>query len=173
MIRRGFVVALLLHLIYAAAWLTIGEQNQLYAERYAVTVAVTIAFVSYTVLVVAYWRARKTKLNTALAVNKGYWALLLGLLILPGQWGVLIRDAPYRLAERNPYSYWIAPAWLRTYLWVFLTISIVGVLYEFCDANDWFRPTPATPPAEDRLVSQGPERREPPAGRATGDRGPS
>lgn len=137
--RLFALIFVTLHLLFIQGWRILPERYELQAERYAVTIAITIAFLSYCVLALAYWRARKTKLNTSLAFNKGYWALLIGLLILPGQWGALIRDAPYRISARNPYSYWTAPPSIRTYLWVCLALTTLGVLYQFGAANDWFR----------------------------------
>lgn len=148
MIRRFVVFALLLHALYALTWWVLAPSSELRVERYAVTTAVTIAFAAYVVLALAYIKARKSRLNSALAVNKAYWALLIGALILPGQWGTLIRDAPYRVVG-SPYSYWIAPAWLRTYLWVFLSITIIGVLVEFVAAN-WGPRSRGTP---DRVIA--------------------
>lgn len=134
MIRRFALAALAAHAAYALAWVVIGERNKLVFERWSVTFAATVLTLGYAVLVVAYFRAQKTRLNSALAINKFYLMLLFGLLTLPSLWGVLVRDAPYRVAG-NPFSYWIAPAWLRTYLYVFTAISTLGVLYEFWRRN--------------------------------------
>lgn len=161
MIRRFVLAALALNALYAAAWLSIGERNKLVFERWAVAVAVTVAFVAYALLAAAYLWARKTRLNSALALNKAMWGLLIGALVMPSTYGVLWRDAPYRVVG-NPYSFWIAPAWFRTWCWVFLAVSIVGVLYEFVRANVGAgRPIPPAAPAEDRVLSGGPGRGAP------------
>lgn len=120
--------------IMLALWLAFDKHQEDVFERYAVLVAVTAAFITYVILVIAYWKARKTKLNEAMAINKFYWALLLAVLILPVLWGAVLRDAPY-VEIPNPYSLWSPPAWLRTYIWLALTISIVKVLFEFYWAN--------------------------------------
>lgn len=155
MIRRFALATFALHVAFALGWWMIGVHNKLVVERWAVTLCATILTANYLVLVVAYFRAHKSRLNTALAVNKLYLALLFGLLTLPSLWGVVVRDAPYRVVG-NPFSYWIAPAWLRVYLYLFLAFSTVGVLYEFWRVNwgpgSW---TPTWPDVERRQIPFG------------------
>jgi hypothetical protein len=134
MVRRFALMALAVHVAYALAWWLTAPSSELIFERYAVTVCATVMTIAYAVLVIAYFKAGKTRLNSALAVNKFYLFLLFGLLTLPSLWGVVIRDAPYRVVG-NPYSYWIPPGWLRTYIYVFLALSTIGVLWEFYRVN--------------------------------------
>lgn len=134
MIRRFALGALAAHLLFALVWLTIGTNSEYVFERWAVTVAATILTFGYCVLVVAFYKARKTRLNMALAVNKFYLLLLFGALTLPSLWGVIWHDAPYRVVG-NPYTFWIPPAWFRTYIYVFTSISVIGVLWEFFSVN--------------------------------------
>lgn len=146
MIRRFILGALALHIAYAVFWIVLGAHSEMIVERWAVAIAATVLTLGYCVLVVGFWRARKSRLNIALAVNKFYLLLLFGVLTLPILWGVIYYDAPYR---ENPYSFWVSPPWLRTYIYMGTSISVIGVLYEFWRAN-WGGGRTLTWPAIDR-----------------------
>lgn len=144
LIRRSLLIVVALHIIYAALWIVMDGRQRLVFERYAVLSMELIACLFYGVLIIAFYEARKTRLNVALAVQKFFWWLLITFLALPTALGLVTRDAPYRTVS-NPYALWIVPAWLRTYIWIGLAVSLIGVLYEFWATNwgphsDWKYP---------------------------------
>src|SRR5690242_5787180 len=114
MVRRFLLFVIALHIGYAALWLLMDGGQRRTFERHVVPGAEITAFVFYLILIVAFIWAKKTRLNFALAIQKFFWALLIGVLALPFALG-----------------WWTPPAWLRTYIWIGLTISLIGVLYEF------------------------------------------
>lgn len=146
--RRFMPVVLALHVAYAVLWLAMSHDQRHTFERYAVAGAEVTAFVFYLVLIVAFYEAQKTRLNVALAVQKFYWWLLIGALALPVALGAIYYGAPFR--DGSPYALFNAPAWLRTYIWLGLAISLIGVLYEFWRANWGTEPEPAWPQVERR-----------------------
>lgn len=134
MVRRFLLWIVILHVGYAALWIAMSPYQRLVFERYAVLSMEAIACLFYGVLIVAFYEAKKTRLNLALAIQKLFWWLLITFLALPTAIGLVTRDAPYRTAI-NPYAIWTVPPWLRTYIWIGLAVSLIGVLYEFWRAN--------------------------------------
>lgn len=150
MIRRRVWGALVLHLAYAGNWWLLSAHGRDIFERWTTLAAMAVAGAFYAAMVVAFWWARKSPLNAAFSIQKLYWSALVWLLAVPGQAGIAFRHAPYRQFT-NPYAYWTLPGWARTYIWIGLTISTMGVTYEFFRANGlWpFRRRSG----EDRLIS--------------------
>lgn len=160
MIRRYAVGAVVLHALYAGAWLLLDDHGRDMVERWVTLAAIVIAGLFYVGMAVAFLWARKSRLNLAFSVQKVYWSLLIWLLVVPSAAGVAFRHAPYARV-RNPYAYWIAPGWLRTYVWVGLSVATAGVAYEFLRANALWpfrRDRPDAPDGSDELVSIAPER---------------
>lgn len=153
MIRRWCAGALGLHAAYAAAWLLLSDHARAVFERWATLAGMAVAGAFYAGMVVAFVWARKSRLNLAFAVQKLYWAALVWLVAFPLQAGLLVHHAPYRRVV-NPYALWVAPGWLRTYLWLAMAVSTVGVASEFWRAN-W---GPGRPPGgePDTVVAERP-----------------
>jgi hypothetical protein len=159
MILRFAMGALILHGLYAIAWYGFGEHNKLVFERYAVLAAANVVTATYFVFAGAYVWANKTRLNAALSLHKAYLFLFFGVLTMPIVWGLALNDAPWRLPP-NPYAVWIAPAWLRTYVFSGVAVTSLGALFEWWRAN-WG--------AGSRPPGFPPDRRRIPYGRRRGD----
>lgn len=120
--RHIWAIALLLHIAFIIAWRLTDTDLHRDIERNSVTVAMCAAVIFYSIIVVAFWQAQKTRLNKALALNKTFWGLLIGMFGLPAQTG-----------------WWEpAPQWVRAYIWIGLSLTIVWVLWEFVQVN-WCR----------------------------------
>lgn len=154
MVGRLLSILLVLHVIYAVIWLVMDQRQQLVFERYAVLTMELIACLFYGVLIVAFYEAQKTRLNLALAIQKLFWWLLITFLALPTAIGLVTRVAPSR-AVSNPYALWNVPAWLRTYIWIGLAVSLIGVLWEFYRANWGTDPHPTWPQVDRRADPYG------------------
>lgn len=132
--KRYLLGAVALHVVFAAIWIRLdGTQLDEY-ERWATAIGETVAGVFFAAMVIAFGWARKSRLNTAFAIQKAYWTVLVFGLALPLQWGLIVHRAPYQKIV-IPYVIWVAPAWLRVYVWTFMPIATIGVLYEFWRAN--------------------------------------
>lgn len=151
---RALAIVLALHVLYAVFWLALNSHQRSEVERYVVATTQIVAGFFYAVLIIAFIWAHKSRLNISLAVQKLYWLFLIVILAVPVSIGLIINDAPFR---PNPYAIWTVPGWLRTYIWIGITVSIIGVLYEFHRAN-WGNDAEPWKPGD-------PERRTGPADR--------
>lgn len=134
MISRFAVLALALHVAYAAVWMLLSPHGRDVFERWATGAAMTVAGIFYGMMVVAFLWARKSRLNVAFAIQKLYWALLVWMVAWPLQAGLIVHDVPYRSVS-TPFAVWTLPGWVRTYVWVFLTLATMGVATEFYREN--------------------------------------
>lgn len=120
--RNIWVIALCVHLVFILTWRLTDDRFHFEFYRNAITTAMVSSVVFYTIIIVAFWKAQKTRLNKALALNKTFWDLLILGFGLPAQTG------------------WWSPAsqGVRAYIWSGITLSISWVLYEFVMVN-WKR----------------------------------
>lgn len=151
MIQRYALVLLVVHVAYAAAWLSLSNHSEQAFERWSVVCAATVMTLAYGIFSGAYYWANKTRLNTAIAANKLFLCLFFGLLTLPVLWGIALH-APYDLHARNPYALFVVPPWIRCYLYWGVSLTSIAAVYEFWRRN-WgpgsrFDPDPPAEPPD-------------------------
>lgn len=130
--RRFLVESAVLHAGFFALWFVTPPPQRGAFERWSVLVAMVVAGLYYGGMSVAFVWARKSELNFAFAIQKLYWFALVAVLALPVQIGLITRHAPFR---PNPYAIWDVPGLLRTYVWVFMSLSTMAVGRAFFRAN--------------------------------------
>lgn len=108
------------HILFVIWFATSDEKMRARIEDYGVTMLELFTFVFYVIIFITAFWASKSWFNLSLGVQKFFWAILFGAILLP-----------FQLWSRS------SPDWLRIYVYGGLAISTPWVLYELSSANDW------------------------------------